>query len=244
MKSIYLLAILAMTAWCGAAGTAAASILQVEPVVLEFNAPAASGTLTLRNSEAVDLAVQTRVFRWVQTDGHESLEPTTDVAASPPIVTLAPGEDYTVRVVRTSNRPVQGEESYRVWVDQLPGPKRLSQSNVNILIRQSIPVFFRARQTTRPNVSWSLQLVAGRLVIGGTNAGDERLRVASLRLRDEAGATVSYGNGLVGYVLGRSSMNFTITNPPRGFGARGDVAIAAETNNGPIHATALLQTMP
>ena len=181
------------------------------------------------------------MFHWVQTDGHESLDPTTDVAASPPIVTLAPGDDYTVRVVRTAKTVVQGEESYRVWVDQLPASQRQSQSGINILIRQSIPVFFRARQLTRPNVSWTLRLEGGRLVIVASNSGDERLRIASLRLRDAAGATASFGNGLVGYVLGRSSVNFTIPNPPRGFGASGAVSIAAESNDGPIHATAQLQ---
>ena len=72
------------------------------------------------------------------------------------------------------------------------------------------------------------------------NSGDERLRIASLRLRDAAGATVSFGNGLVGYALGRSSMNWVAPNHPRGFGAGGSVSITAETDKGPINAMALV----
>ncbi len=243
MRVVYLIATLATAMLVTGTGTAAAALLQIEPVLLELNAPAGSGSLTLRNDQDTDVSVQTRVFHWVQTDGRESLDPTTDVVASPPIVTLAPGADYTIRVVRTAKTVVHGEESYRVWVDQLPASQRQSQSGVNILIRQSIPVFFRARQLTRPSVSWALRLEGGRLLIVASNSGDERLRIASLRLRDGAGATASFGDGLVGYVLGRSSVTFTIPNPPRGFGSGGDVSIAAESNNGPVHATAPLQIL-
>jgi P pilus assembly chaperone PapD len=76
--------------------------------------------LTLRNDEDTEVTVQTRVLRWSQNAGKETLEPTPDVVASPPAVTLAPGADYVVRVVRVSKQPVHGEESYRVIVDQLP----------------------------------------------------------------------------------------------------------------------------
>jgi fimbrial chaperone protein len=102
-------------------------------------------------------------------------------------------------------------------------------------------VFFRAVQLTRADVSWSLAYEGGKLVVTASNSGDERLRIASLRLRDAAGSTINFGDGLVGYVLGRSSMRFNATNPPRGFGAEGPVSITAVSNNGPVHAAALLQ---
>jgi fimbrial chaperone protein len=162
--------------------------------------------------------------------------------ASPPAVKLAPGADYTVRVVRISKQPVRGEESYRVVVDQLPDARRQPQGTINILIRQSIPVFFRSQRITPANVSWSLRYDGSKLLIVASNSGDARLRIASLRLRDAAGATIDFGNGLVGYALGRSSMTFTATSPPNGFGARGPVSIDAESNNGPVHAVAPLQT--
>jgi fimbrial chaperone protein len=92
-------------------------------------------------------------------------------------------------------------------------------------------------------VSWALHLQAGRLLITAANSGDERLRIASLKLRDQAGTTASFGNGLVGYVLGRSSMTFIIADPPRGFGASGEVSVAATSDNGPIHAMVPLQTL-
>lgn len=236
MKTSRLSAIAAAAA-CTFAGLASAAQLRVEPVLLELNAPIAAGTLTLRNDDDSAVAVQTRVFRWTQSEGRESLVLTTDAVASPPIVRLAPHANYTVRIVRTSRQPVRGEEGYRVLVDQLPDARRQAASTVAILIRQSIPVFFRAAQLSKANVSWSLIREREGIVVKAANAGDERLRIAALRLQDEAGATIGFGNGLVGYVLGRSTMNFIVTKPPAGFGANGPIRITAVSNNGPINAT-------
>jgi fimbrial chaperone protein len=240
MNSKLAIAILAITALFGDGGTATAAQLHVEPVLLELNAPTAAGSLTLRNEEDIEVVVQTRVLRWSQVGGKESLEPTIDVVASPPTVKLAPGADYVVRVVRVSKRPVSGEESYRVIVDQLPNARRQQARAINLLIRHSIPIFFRNPQLSAPNVSWSLGYDGDKLVVVASNSGDERLRIASLRLRDAAGTTVSFGNGLVGYVLGRSSMSWIAPSHPRGFGVSGSVSITAETDKGPINAMAQL----
>lgn len=213
-----------------------ATALRVEPVLLELNAPAAAASLTLRNDEDADVEVQTRVLRWSQSEGKESLEPTTDVVASPPAVRMAPHSDYVVRVVRVSKQPIQGEESYRVIVDQLPRAGGRQRGTVNLLVRQSIPAFFRGREITRPEVSWAFRAEAGKLTVVTRNAGDERLRIANLRLKDSAGATLSFGNGLLGYVLGRSSMSWTTLKYPHGFGSGGSISVTAETDKGPTHA--------
>jgi fimbrial chaperone protein len=213
-----------------------ATALRVEPVLLELNAPAAAASLTLRNDEDADVEVQTRVLRWSQSDGKESLEPTTDVVASPPAVRMAPHSDYVVRVVRVSKQPVNGEESYRVIVDQLPRAGGSQSRSVNLLVRQSIPAFFRGREISRPQVSWSLRTEAGQLTVVTHNAGDERLRIANLRLKDSSGATLSFGNGLLGYVLGHSSMSWATLKYPRGFGSGGSISVTAETDKGQTHA--------
>jgi fimbrial chaperone protein len=60
--------------------------------------------------------------------------------ASPPAAKLAPKSNYVVRVVRVTKRPVSGEESYRVLIDQLPEGAQQKGNAVNLLVRYSIPV--------------------------------------------------------------------------------------------------------
>lgn len=215
--------------------------LQVEPILLEMTAPAAAGSITLRTDDQAGGTVQTRVMRWTIRDGKEVLEPTTDVVASPPIVQLTPKSEYTVRVVRVTKQPVVGEESYRVLIDQLPNVRAQKARQVNLLIRQIIPVFFRGEQVSPPRVAWSISMIGGRIVLNAVNSGGERLRIASLRLRDRAGHTISFGNGLIGYVLGNSSVQWTAPGQAQGFDITGTVTVTAETDKGPHHATASVQ---
>ena len=212
--------------------------LRVEPVSLELIEPAAAATLTLRNDDDVEVTAQTRVFRWSQSAGKEILEPTADVVASPPAVKLSPHTDYVVRVVRVTKQPIQGEESYRVIVDQLPQPQKQTARAINLLVRQSIPVFFRSRQLSVSAVSWSLAYEGDKLIVTARNEGEERLRIASLQLRNSAGKTINFGNGLLGYALGRSSMSWIAPGNARDFGTVGPVSISAVSDKGPVNAVA------
>lgn len=230
--------ILTAAAILGAESSSHAAQLRVEPVMLELNEPAAAATLTLRNDDDVEVTAQTRVFRWSQSAGKEALEPTTDVVASPPTVKLSPHADYLVRVVRVTKQPIQGEESYRVFVDQIPQPHKQTARTINLLVRQSIPVFFRSRRLSVAAVSWSLAYEGDKLIVTARNEGEERLRIASLQLRNSAGQTIGFGGGLVGYALGRSSMSWVAPGSVRNFGTGGPVSISAVSDKGPINAVA------
>src|SRR2546430_15709874 len=116
-----------VTAFVSSASTSHAASLQVAPVSVEIQAPGAAATLTLRNEGTSLLNAQIRVFRWTQVNGQEKLEPTDDVVASPPIATLSPKTDYTLRLGRVTKRPVPaGGSSQLVSVrpPRLPRPAK------------------------------------------------------------------------------------------------------------------------
>jgi fimbrial chaperone protein len=221
-----------------AALAAQAAQLQIEPMLIEVRAPGAAATLTLRNESATEATIQIRVFRWSQSNGKETLEPTSDVVASPPAVTMSPGMSYTARIVRVTKRPASGEEAYRILVDQLPEPAQKRAQTVNLLVRYSIPAFFIDQGGAAPSVRWSLTSHQDKLMLTAQNDGHRRLRLSSVRLKDSNGATISFGSGLLGYVLNRSVMSWTAPSGSRAFGAGGLVSITADSDQGPIHAEA------
>jgi fimbrial chaperone protein len=220
----------------GAQISSRAATLQVEPVLIDVTAPGAASTITLRNEGAAPINVQVRVFRWSQADGKENLEPTDDVVASPPAVTLAPKTNYVARIVRVTKRPISGEESYRILVDQLPDVSQQRTNTVNLLVRYSIPVFFGASERSNPVVAWTVAVSGNKVKITARNDGERRIRIASLSIRDAKGKTVSFGTGLVGYVLGKSSVGWTA--PGAGFAADGSISVTAQSDNGPVNAVA------
>lgn len=224
--------------WALAVGGTTASqaaALRIEPVLVEVYAPGAASMLTLRNDDNSDVNVQIRIFKWSQSNGKESLEPTTDVVASPPAIKLAPKSDYLARIVRITKQSIQAEESYRIFVDQLPQTQGRAPRQINLLLRQSIPVFFSPRQGADAKVTWSVAYDGPRLLVTAQNNGERRLRIAALTLQDGTGRIISFGAGLVGYVLSHSAMSWMAPGQARGFGAGGTINLSAQTDMGPIH---------
>jgi fimbrial chaperone protein len=208
----------------------------------DVQAPGAAAIITLRNDGADPLNAQIRVFRWVQVNGEERLEPTDDVVASPPITTMAPRTNQTVRLVRVTKRPAAAGESYRLLVDELPEAKARQQRAVAIVVRYSIPVFFYPRDAAAARLTWSLGRSGGRDYITATNDGDRHVRVSALNLHDASGATISLGNGLAGYVLGRSTMRWAVPGNSQRLNPANSIMISAQGDSGPIHAS--LATQP
>lgn len=225
----------------GAASPVLAASLQVSPVSLELPASVKASQLTLHNLGDAPIDAQIRVFHWTQQDGEERLTPSSDLVASPPAATLSPGQDYTVRVVRVSEKPVDSEESYRLLVDELPQSSPQPGKNVNFVVRYSIPIFF-AHTNTDPQLVWTAYSQNGRLVLRVRNDGARHIRISALSVESPSGASISFGSGLVGYVLAHSATRWTGPAAPKGMIPGTTLRITAQGDNGEISATAAMQT--
>src|SRR3954464_4456402 len=229
-------AVFAAVVACAASAPAGAGSLQVERVLVDITAPGAASTVTLRNEGTTPIDAQIRVYKWSIVNGKEQLDPTDDVVASPPSVTLTAKGQYIARIVRVSKQPVVGEESYRLLVDQLPDLAQQRNGAVNLMVRYSIPVFFGAPNKKNPTVAWSVATNGDKLTLTARNSGDRRLRISALSLRDATGNKLSFGIGLAGYALGQSAVSWTV--PGHGFMPNGSVSVTAQSDGGPIDAMA------
>lgn len=217
------------------AGMADAASLQVTPVLLDLPTPGNAATITLRNTDVELITAQVRVFRWIQRDGTERLEPTDEVVASPPVVQLRSRQDYMVRVVRVTGGPAGGEAAFRLVVDELPKPNR-RPGTVALVMRHVIPVFFTDRSASPASVTWSASQHGKSLTIGAANSGDRRVRLAAVTVRDGAGKVVAANRGLLGYSLGHSAMQWVLPSQ-RGSKSGAHFTISGLTEAGPFNAT-------
>jgi fimbrial chaperone protein len=214
---------------------AEAASLSVVPISVDVVRPATIGTVTLRNKESRPLAAQVRVFRWTQIDGEDRLEPTEDVVASPPIVTINSGADYVVRLERTAAREIAGEEAYRAVIDELPNPNRQRNGAIALVLRYLVPVFFLSPDAAQPRLVWSLAHRGGATLLQAVNGGDKRIQIVDLKL-GAADRALMVGKGLAGYVLGHSTRSWVL---PAKAGLTSGAAVFASSDHGPIHASLL-----
>lgn len=185
-----------------------AAALRVSPVLID-GVGGRDATVELRNQEARPLNVQVRVFRWSQHDGRDELTPTEEVVASPPILSVPPGEDYTVRLQRVAGGEPAAEEAYRVVIDELPNPNRQRNGAVAMVLRYLVPAFFFPADAAQPRLRWLLLRRDGRAVLRAENEGDKRVQLVDLGLRG-GGRTAVVQRGLAGYVLGHSAREWAL----------------------------------
>lgn len=219
------------------AQSAFAGSLQVAPVLVEVPSPSLSSTVQIRNEGAAPLNAQIRVFKWTQTAAGDQLVPTNDVLASPPVSRLPAGANHTIRLVRTTRAALNGEESYRILIDELPDPTRPVPGTISLVMRHSVPVFFRPALADKPHVAWSVERSGGRAFLAATNMGGRRLRVAGLSVRDANGASVTVSKGLAGYVLSHSSAKWELPGDAGRY-LKGPVKVSAQSDAGEINETA------
>lgn len=215
-----------------------AATLQVSPINIEVTAPATTATETLTNIDGKGvLNCQVRVFKWTQVNGVEKLEPTKDVVASPPALTIAEGKNATVRIVRLTKTPVTTEETYRLLVDEIPPAPTKGTQAVAFAVRHNIPIFF-APAGLATKMDWSAKAVKGGIRLSVNNIGQRHVRVASL-VMSANGKTDVYNNGLAGYALAGGNNGWVVKSKAIKSGST--IKITAKVNDAPFEATVQVQ---
>ena len=213
-------------------GLASAASLMITPVLLEAAAPQQGTIVTLQNRGSKPINGQVRIFAWRQSGGEDVLEPATQVVASPPIVSIRPGTDHAIRVIRLSQTPVVGEESYRVVIDELPDADERRNGVVAVALRYVIPAFFFEPARAQPRISWFIMRENGTRYLVAQNDGDRRARIAELMLGNKIVA-----GGLAGYVLGHSQRRWKIDSKIDPSARR----VSAQSDLGAINDTATVR---
>lgn len=223
----------ALPAWSGS--------LQISTTTLEVAAPGMATSMQLRNTGSTPINVQIRAYEWSQAEGAEKLTDTDRLVASPPFATIAPGREFTVRVVRTSVRPDRPEDSFRLLVDELPAGKTNEGLGIRFTVRYSLPVFFSPASSRSAALAWKVAAARGEVRLTAINGGERRTRLAGLRIVDADGRTIAERSGLVGYVLGRSSMSWSLP-ATHAASLRPTAVLHASTDSGPINVPITLAT--
>ncbi|WMJ68505.1 molecular chaperone [Stenotrophomonas sp. 24(2023)] len=185
-----------------AATAAAATSLQVAPTSLQLEPRQRAAELWLGNSGTAPVTLQVRMFRWVQQDGQEQLLPTEELIASPPMQTLAAGQQQLVRVMRQGTDAPARQLHYRMIVDEVPDLSTRA-SGMQFVLRYSIPVFVQPAGDATLAPQLQAQLVTlddGRHGVEIRNTGDGYAQIADLALGSAQRPRIVHP-GLLGYVL-------------------------------------------
>ncbi|UXM94732.1 fimbria/pilus periplasmic chaperone [Bartonella sp. HY329] len=201
--------------------------LTIMPLALDIKPPQVGDNVIVLNGSEMPIRLQVRIFRWQQRNGKDYYAPTKEVIVNPPFIEVQPNGRATARVTRISKKPLTGEESYRVFVDQIPiSSLRTAKSGivtpgVNMVLRQIIPVFFRpgigpaSNNQQQQDLIFTAKAARGGFNITASNRGVNRIRISDVSLVANGSIIGSKGN-LAGYALPGSAIQFFV--PTQGGG--------------------------
>jgi fimbrial chaperone protein len=200
--------------WMGMQPAMAAS-LQVAPTSMTLRENQRAEGLWLTNSGDTSVKVQARIYRWRQDNGHDDLQPTQDLLASPPMSELGAGERQLIRVVRAVPAPSDAETAYRIVIDELPRFDP-NEHGMQFVLRYSVPIFLAPPERQGiPQSDLQARLLPGddgRAVLEVRNRGTGHAQIADLAREDSTGSQ-PVKDGLVGYVLAGQTMRWTLAQP-------------------------------
>lgn len=208
---------------------ARAASLQVSPIRLDLGADRPAAVMTLHNRGTEPINAQVRVFAWTQNPDEDMLDRTDRVVASPPIVSIAPGGDQTVRILRVSGEALSTEETYRLLVDEIPVDQTSQTTAVRVQLRYSVPVFVGAANgDQKPDLNFSLEPVPAHvgsgnayvtppsLALRAVNLDGTHAQISQVKLDWPDGHTSEMAGGLLGYALPHSTRRWIIAQAPSG----------------------------
>jgi fimbrial chaperone protein len=201
------------------ADSAWAAKLRISPIGLHLTATERAGAITIVNTDERPVNLQLRIYAWSELeDGQEQLDKTADMIVSPPAITVPAGASYTIRIARPVVTPVNGELAYRLLIDELPQPDdpRTLGQGVKMVLRNSLPVFVTDAKAMA-DLKWTVWQDEAGVHVRAQNQGKRHAKIVDLMIQTAAGRSLSFGEGLNGYVLGGATRIFTA--PARGTGA-------------------------
>jgi fimbrial chaperone protein len=181
------LLVLALAAW---APLSRAGEFTINPLRVSLDRTTRAAEVSVRNDDKLPLRMQVEAMNWRQdAEGRDQYEPADGLLYFPRAMEIPPGESRIVRVgVRAA--PVTREESYRLFIEELPSPSSDAGSqggtSLRIFLRVGVAVFVAPAQAQWTGEITRLELRGGTVQWSVANTGNAHFRTERVELTGTA----------------------------------------------------------
>lgn len=214
-------------------GRAHAQGFQISPIQVQLMPGQMGTTLSVTNQTDAPAVMQVRPFQWTQSGDNDVLQPTTDLAVSPPITQIGAGQTQIFRIV-LRHPPTGTEASFRLLLDQLPPPA--TPGSVRVALRFSIPVFSEPASRMATDLTWQVVTDPSGAVLVATNHGGQHLRMVNTTVTSAGGPPLTAKSINSPYILPGVERRWPIQSGGR-LRPGDTVRLAAMSDTGPVAAT-------
>lgn len=209
---------------------------RVSPIRLDLGRDAKSGAVTVANDSDDRLQVQMKAFEWTQdAEGKDRYEETGEILFFPRMMIIEGKEEKILRAgIRVP--AAAKEKTFRLFIEEIPGPRKAEGANVAVAIRFGVPIFVKPLKEEARGEVGPMTMSAGSLLVSVNNTGNVHFVVQSVlvRGRNRAGEEV-FSRELSGwYLLAGVSRGYATTVPPEACGTTAVVEAEVKTDKLPL----------
>jgi len=170
---------------------AIASNFTVTPTEVNLSTSATSALITLRNGGKTPLRFEVTLVSWSEDEhGKMTLNPSSDVTFFPKLIELAGGASRNIRIGINAGIARDVEQSFRLFVEELPDQSAPAQAANAVALRTKIgvPVFVRPAKPSRAAVLDGVSVEGGKVLARVRNTGNLHISVDTISVKGTGGS--------------------------------------------------------
>jgi fimbrial chaperone protein len=230
---------------------AIAADFQIQPTTMDLGRNVKSGAFSVINNGKDKIDFQVSVKEWKQDDkGKDVYLDTKEIVYFPKIMSVEANSQRAVRI-GLKTPPSAKEKTYRLFVEEIPTPKKVEdvdgnkkiKAGVMIAFRFSIPIFV---QPLKPQESYALdriEMTQGTVKAIVKNTGNVHLKLRAVKFSGKAadGKEIFSKEVSGWYILNGLSLTYEADIPKDVCGKLATIDMKAQTENANINGTLNVQ---
>jgi fimbrial chaperone protein len=183
LQRIYFLMLAAVAVW---APMLEAGEFTINPLRVSLDRSIRASEVVVRNDDTAPLRMQVEAMTWRQdAEGKDQYEPADGLLYFPRAMELAPGESRIVRV-GVKAAPVTQEDSYRLFIEELPlatpANAEAQGTSLRVFLRVGVAVFVAPAKVNRSGEIRDLAMRSGAVEWAVANTGNVHFRTDRVEL--------------------------------------------------------------
>ncbi|HSQ78473.1 MAG TPA: fimbria/pilus periplasmic chaperone, partial [Nitrospirota bacterium] len=218
-----------------------AADFQIQPTTLELSGGARSGAFSVINNGNESINFQVSVKEWTQdANGKDVYEDTKDIVFFPKIMTTGPNEQRAIRIGLKAPLSVN-EKTYRLFVEEIPSPKKGTEmkeqgkikAGITIAFRFATPIFVKPLKQQESAAVEKVEMSKGVVQAMIKNTGNVHIKLLSVMFRGKAAdGRVLFSKEIAGwYILHGLSIPYKTAVPKEACEGLATIEVNAKSEN-------------
>jgi len=156
---------------------------RVAPIRLDLGSDARSGVISVLNEGTGRFQVQMKAFLWEQdAEGKDQYTETNDLIFFPKIMVFEKPEE---RILRAGIKipAATKEKTYRLFIEEIPEPKKTDGTNIAVTIRFGVPIFVKPLKEEPKGEIAKLELTKGECRVTVKNTGNVHFIIEAVNIK-------------------------------------------------------------